>query len=115
MAAPYRACIRIRSRRFKLSVHQTINAENRPRPAQRDQLEQGLGFDVLTPSGHRYRIRPGNTVQRLDPGGNWPLYSYCVRPDPTRGWLPEDDIALAQKLLLEADEETFLRRAIRGR
>jgi hypothetical protein len=85
-------------------------------PAQRAQFEQGLGFDVTTRAGHRYRIRPGNTVQRLDPeSGSFPLYTYCVRPDPGRGWLPEDDIALAQKLLLEADEETFLRHAIRGR
>jgi hypothetical protein len=38
-----------------------------------------------------------------------------VRADPTRGWLPEDDIALAQKFLLEADEAAFLRTAIRGR
>jgi len=104
-------------------IRERTEAETRARatllslltPVQRAQLEQGLGFDVLTPAGNRYRIRPGNTVQRLDPGGSFPLYTYCVRPDPGRGWMPDDDIALAQKFLLEADEKAFLRTAIRGR
>jgi hypothetical protein len=82
---------------------------------QRDQLEQGLGFDI-TVNSHRYRIRPGNTVQRLDASGTFPLCTLCVRIDPAGGeWVPDDDIAIAQKLLLEADEEAFLRLAIRGR
>jgi hypothetical protein len=82
---------------------------------QREGVEQGLGFEVVTKSGNRYRIRPGNTVQRLDPSG-FPLVTLCVIPSLKSGkWMPEDDYALAQKLLLEADEEEFLRLAIRGR
>jgi hypothetical protein len=85
-------------------------------PEQREQLEQGLGFDV-TVNGRRYRIRPGNTVQRLDDAtGTFPLYTLCVRPDPKANeWIPEDDAAITQKLLLEADEAAFLETAIRGR
>lgn len=82
--------------------------------SQREGVEQGLGFEVIAKSGNRYRIRPGNTVQKLDPSG-FPLVTLCVMPVPGGEWLPEDDIALAQKLLLEADEEAFLRLAIRAR
>lgn len=94
--------------RARLTLLSLLNAR------QREQLEQGLGFDV-TVNNHLYRIRPGNTVQRLDPSG-FPLVTLCVTPASEKGeWLPEDDVALTQKLLLEADEEAFLAVAIRGR
>jgi hypothetical protein len=83
---------------------------------QRESLEQGLGFEVIAKSGNRYRIRPGNTVLKLDPSGSFPLVTLCVRIAPQGGeWFPADDEAIAQKLLLESDEEAFLRKAIRGR
>jgi hypothetical protein len=101
-----RRAARARARRTLLSL---LNEE------QKEQLGQGLGFDVYV-NGRRYRIRPGNTVQRLDPASGFPLCTLCVRLLPKGGeWLPEDDVAIAQKLLLEADEEAFLRMAIRGR
>ena len=97
---------RARARETLLSL---LNAK------QRESLEQGLGFDV-TVNNHVYRIRPGNTVQRLDPSGSFPLVTLCVLPSSEKGEeLPEDDVALTQKLLLEADEEAFLAVAIRGR
>jgi hypothetical protein len=83
---------------------------------QRESVEQGLGFEVIAKSGTRYRIRPGNTVQKMDPSGVFPMVTLCVVIKPPEGeWMPEDDYALAQKLLLEADEAGFLRLAIRAR
>jgi hypothetical protein len=83
---------------------------------QRESVEQGLGFEVVAKSGNRYRIRPGNTVQKLDPSGSFPLVTLCVRIAPQgEEWFPADDEAIAQKLLLESDEEAFLRQAIRAR
>jgi hypothetical protein len=57
-------------------------------------------FDVLTPGGNRYRIRPGRVV-RLDVR----RCAYCIEATP---WAPAADQMLAKKLLLETDERRFL-------
>ncbi|HZD69289.1 MAG TPA: hypothetical protein VFA45_10360 [Actinomycetes bacterium] len=64
-------------------------------------------FDVLTPGGNRYRIRPGRVV-RLDVR----RCSYCIEATP---WVPAADQMLAKKLLLETDERRFLATAHRYR
>lgn len=77
-------------------------------PAQQHQLRTRLYFDVTTPAGHQYR---------LVPGGSFNIYAvplgerYCLESVDLR--LPLGDVLLAQKLMLEADEEMFLRLANR--
>lgn len=78
---------------------------------QRGQFEATGYFEVVTPTGRRYRITRGW-------GGNVFLINngratdrYCIHP---RDYVPEEDNMLAQKLLLEHDEPTFLRTANRS-
>jgi len=77
---------------------------------QKEQLEREGLFDLRI-DDRIYRVRPGNTVQQLDATGKV-LCSFCIHPYANE-WLPEDDHAIAQKLLLEADEGEFLRLANR--
>jgi hypothetical protein len=76
-------------------------------PRQREQYRSHGWFDVVTPGGNRYRIRPTKVV-RLDA-----LRSvYCIEATP---WVPAADQMLAKKLLLETDERRFLATAHRYR
>ena len=50
-------------------------------------------------------------MERLDEGGR-PAEVYCIHPSE---WVPHEDNMLAQKLMLEYDEESFLRIANRSR
>lgn len=106
--------------RVKAHNDQTIKAEKakiRAREAlescmteeQVAQLAAENCFDVPV-NGKLYRIRPGNRVELLDTETKKPTALYCIHPESHYG-LPKDDVALAQKLLLEADEEIFLRTA----
>lgn len=73
---------------------------------QRDELLREGYFHVETRDGtRRYRLSPTGQPRRVfgEDGRQW---SYCIHPD--MGY-PGEDVALAQKLLLEADEEEFLR------
>ena len=74
---------------------------------QREQYRSHRWFDVLTPGGNRYRIRPGKVVQ-LDARRS----AYCIEAIP---WVPAADQMLAKKLLLETDERRFLATAHRYR
>jgi hypothetical protein len=76
-------------------------------PRQREQYRSHGWFDVVTPGGNLYRIRPG-TVVRLDAR----RCSYCIEAIP---WVPAADQMLAKKLLLETDERRFLATAHRYR
>jgi hypothetical protein len=76
-------------------------------PRQREQYRVHGWFDVLTPGGNRYRIRPGKVV-RLD--GR--RCAYCIEAIP---WVPAADQMLAKKLLLETNERRFLATAHRYR
>jgi hypothetical protein len=74
---------------------------------QRAQYRSRGWFDVATPGGNRYRIRPGKVV-RLDAR----RCAYCIEAIP---WVPAADQMLAKKLLLETDERRFLATAHRYR
>lgn len=75
---------------------------------QRTELEKDGHFHVHTRDGVRvYRLKPGsNPVRIQDEAGR--RHSYCIHPDP--GY-PADDVTAALKLMLDADEEQFLRTA----
>lgn len=62
-------------------------------------------FDVIAPSGNRYRIYEGShgNVALLD-NRNHETRRYCGQPEG----VPTADMMLAQKLQLEADEQGFL-------
>lgn len=63
-------------------------------------------FHVHTKDGVRaYRIRPGSPPLRVK-GEDGLRWQYCIHPE--FGY-PSADVALAHKLLLESDEEEFLR------
>lgn len=73
---------------------------------QREELERDGFFHVETRDGsRRYRLSPTGQPRRVQ-GEDGRQWSYCIHPD--YGY-PADDVVLAQKLLLEADEEAFLR------
>lgn len=78
-------------------------------PQQVDQLRVSGYFDVVV-QGKTYRINRGRAgnIQLLDPSGRKATHRYCIHP---RELCPDADSMLAQKLLLEADEPTFLRTA----
>ncbi len=71
-------------------------------------------FVVHSRDGERaYRIQYGKqgNVYLLDKDRRTPVASYCIHPDIN--CCPTEDVMLAQKLLLEADEKEFLRIANR--
>ncbi len=78
-------------------------------------LEQKLAynrekkFQVKAPSGKLYEIRHGwaGNVDELNPQGK-PINRFCIHP---RMQVPIPDSLLAQKLLLETDEEQFRKTA----
>lgn len=77
---------------------------------QRAQLHDNNWFEVVTPKG-TYRIRFGRAgnVDRYRDGRH--VDRYCIHPEEN---VPNEDVMLAQKLLLETDEEAFLRIANRS-
>lgn len=78
---------------------------------QRKQLADNNWFEVVTPKA-KYRIRRGwaGNVDRIGDDGR-AHDRYCIHPSEE---VPHEDNMLAQKLLLEADEDTFLRIANRS-
>ena len=79
--------------------------------AQIEQLTRSGKFLVETKSGRIYEIRRGqqHNVFLLGPDGQ-PIEEFCAHPS---GGLPDADAMLAQKLVLETDEEHFCRIANR--
>jgi hypothetical protein len=75
-------------------------------PEQRDDLAQKKCFYLYTKSGRKYRIdrHTHGNVYLLDERGDV-VRKFCAQPPN----VPADDAILAQKLQLEADEESFLR------
>lgn len=72
---------------------------------QRAELESDGHFHVHTRDGERtYRLKPGSPPQRIkgEDGSRW---SYCIHP---RESFPADDTAAALKLMIEAEEASFL-------
>jgi len=81
---------------------------------QREQLEKEKVFEVLGKSGkHRYLIGEQGDVKRIDEKG--PVESYCIHPPWQPKNLPPADLALAKKLMLEFDEDLFLKTANKTR
>lgn len=74
---------------------------------QRKQFEDKQHFELQV-NNKLYRIRPGARVERIDPATKKVLSYFCIHPDFEHG-LPGEDVALSQKLLLEAAESEFLR------
>ena len=76
------------------------------RPEQAASFEKDEHFEVLAMSGRRYRIKLGwggnseelNDVRKV-------VNRFCIHP---REQVPHHDNMLAQKLLIEHDEERFL-------
>jgi hypothetical protein len=82
-------------------------------PEQRDTLEKHNYFDVKLPSGATYRIHKGwsHNVKRVKPDGTVDRGTFCAHP---ADMVPHYDNMLAQKFMLETDEQAFLRVANRG-
>lgn len=72
-----------------------------------DMLEKMREFLVMGSRGNRYLIRRGRAgnVLGLDEHGK-PVRRYCAHPAES---VPDPDTMLAQKLMLEIDEDSFLR------
>jgi hypothetical protein len=78
--------------------------------AQWRQLEEFGHFDAIgARTGRRYQIRHGyaGNIVGLDVAGR-PDVQYCIHPDMR---MPTEDVMLAQVLLIECNEELFLRTA----
>jgi uncharacterized membrane protein len=76
---------------------------------EKEYVEKGT-FELRTDKA-RYRIRPGDRVEELNPEGKVTA-RFCIHPSDS--WMPREDWAIAQKLMLETDEATFLRTANRS-
>lgn len=76
---------------------------------QREQFLQEEHFELQV-NGRLYRVRPGRRVERLDPETKTVQSLFCIHPELAHD-LPSEDVALSQKLLLEANEPEFLRLA----
>jgi len=79
---------------------------------QRTDWLRNEAFDVRVPSGRTYRIRrgvAGNVYRTHDSLGRFTRRRYCCHIDTSLA--PTCDNVLTQKLLLEADEDEFLRLA----
>ncbi len=91
-------------RKARIVLEEHLNDE------QRKQLADNAWFEVVTAKA-TYRIRTGwsGNVDRIVDGRA--TDRYCIHPSES---VPHEDNMLAQKLLLEADEEAFLRIANRS-
>lgn len=76
---------------------------------QREDFEAAGTFELMV-NERLYRIRPGCRVERLDPVTKAIRSYFCIHP-ANHYELPHEDVALSQKLLLEANEAEFLRLA----
>lgn len=81
------------------------------RHEQREQFERDGHFLVTGRSGRRYRLRPGRVanVDVIDRAGRV-THRLCAHPAPL---IPDCDTLVAQKLMLEHDDEAFTRIANR--
>src|SRR6266566_2762789 len=77
---------------------------------QNEQFSKDGTFE-LEVNGRTYRIRSGRKVERLDHTKKSEVL-FCIHPDLCHE-LVEEDVAISQKLLLEANEAEFLRLANR--
>ena len=75
-------------------------------PQQQDELERLHHFHLIV-GNKRYRINRGRSrnIQLIDETGKV-VKHLCAHP---REYVPDADTMLAQKLMLETDEESFLK------
>jgi len=71
------------------------------------QLAAQQWFEIVSQKGNRYRIHQGQVrnVRLVGTDGRLGT-SYCIQPAE---YVPDEDAMLAQKLLLESDEDAFVR------
>lgn len=79
-------------------------------PKQIEDYDLHKRFEVRSQSGKIYRLHKGKcrNILLLLPNGQESRQGYCIHP---RESVPVADVLIAQKLLLEGDEESFLRTA----
>lgn len=101
---------RLEAERAEASKRARVLLEENLSDEQRLQLRDNNWFEVVTPRG-TYRIHNGRSgnVQRYRDGR--PTDRYCIHPGEL---VPNEDTMLAQKLMLETDEDAFLRIANRS-
>lgn len=126
---------RIQSRNVRASVNARVSAEERARCVEAERLQRAVAigkadkllvsvldavqkqhlakhewFLVRGQNGTLYRIRKGRSmnVDVLDKGGKI-VETLCAYP----GGVPDGDAMVAQKLMLECDQQAFLRLAIK--
>lgn len=77
-------------------------------PEQRDELQRLSHFHLIV-GDRKYRIKRGRSrnIELLDEAGK-PIKKLCAHPI---AYVPDADTMLAQKLMLETDEEAFLKLA----
>jgi hypothetical protein len=92
--------MRLRAARAKALLEEALDRK------QRAEFRKHGYFHVQTADGERaYRLRPGSSPLRVKSDDGFG-YSYCIHPV---GNYAAEDTVLALKLLLETDEEAFLR------
>ncbi len=76
---------------------------------QKTELRDKGYFHCRSKQGNRYRIRRGThgNVRKLDPTGTKEIESLCIQPRD----VPEGDVLLAQRFMIENDEEAFRKTA----
>ncbi len=74
---------------------------------QKEELKVKGHFHCKSNKGVIYRIKRGThgNVKKLDPTGTKEVESLCIQPDN----VPAQDAMLAQKLMIENDEDSFRR------
>ena len=74
---------------------------------QKEELRTKGHFHCKSNKGVIYRIKRGThgNVSKLDPTGTKEVESLCIQPDN----VPAQDAMLAQKLMIENDEDSFRR------
>lgn len=82
---------------------------------QKSDYKKNNWFIVKGQSGTRYRIRRASQINVDVLDGNTVCYKLCTVPDKHGAGLPVEDQMLAQKTLIELDEEQFLSIAIKWR
>lgn len=80
-------------------------------PVQLQQLKEMDAFIVQLET-KRYKVRRNHRVQELGENDK-PIAEYCIVPNQDNWQIPNADVMLAKKLMLEHDEALFLRTANR--
>ena len=80
---------------------------------QNEAFDKDKCIPVDAPSGKKYVIEKGRSGNVYSIKDGKKIERYCIHPSDQE--VPEADVMLAQKLMLEADEEEFLRIANRTR